>query len=126
MQIMMAGWDHHSDIYGPSGLPRSCRFMDRPTAALIHDLKQRGLLDDTLVIWTGEFGRTPMIQAISPQGFTQDPGRDHHKDGFSLILAGGGIRPASRTGRPTSSASSRRCIPFTCMTSTCSEWITPS
>ena len=93
VQIMMAGWDHHSDIYGPGELPRSCRFMDRPTAALIHDLKQRGLLDDTLVIWTGEFGRTPMIQAISPQGFTQDPGRDHHKDGFSLILAGGGIRP---------------------------------
>lgn len=98
VQIMMAGWDHHSAIYGPNGLPRSCRIMDRPTAALIDDLKQRGLLDDTLVIWTGEFGRTPMVQAISPQGFTQDPGRDHHKDGFSLILAGGGTRPGQTHG----------------------------
>ena len=98
VQIMMAGWDHHSGIYLPGNLPRSCRMMDRPTSALIDDLKQRGLLDDTLVIWTGEFGRTPMVQAISPQGFTQDPGRDHHKDGFSLILAGGGIRPGLTYG----------------------------
>ena len=92
VQVMMAGWDHHSGIYGTGGLPRSCRNMDRPTAALIDDLKQRGLLDDTLVIWTGEFGRTPMAQAISPQGFTQEPGRDHHKDGFSVVLAGGGVK----------------------------------
>ena len=92
VQIMLRGWDHHTGIYLPGALPRSCRIMDRPTGALIDDLKQRGLLDDTLIIWTGEFGRTPMVQAISPQGFTQDPGRDHHKDGFSLILAGGGIR----------------------------------
>lgn len=92
VQVMMAGWDHHSGIYGTGGLPRSCRNMDRPTAALIDDLKQRGLLDDTLVIWTGEFGRTPMSQAISPQGFTQEPGRDHHKDGFSVVLAGGGVK----------------------------------
>ena len=98
VQVMMAGWDHHSAIYSPGGLPRSCRMMDQPTAALIDDLKQRGLLDDTLVIWTGEFGRTPMVQAISPTGFTQDPGRDHHKDGFSLILAGGGIKPGLTYG----------------------------
>lgn len=98
VQIMMTGWDHHTGIYGPGGLPRSCRNMDRPTSALIADLKQRGLLDDTLVVWTGEFGRTPMVQAISPQGFTQEPGRDHHKDGFSLILAGGGIRPGLTYG----------------------------
>ncbi len=93
VQIMLRGWDHHTGIYQPQGgLARSCRLADRPTSALIDDLKQRGLLDDTLVIWTGEFGRTPIVQAISPQGFTQDPGRDHHKDGFTLILAGGGIR----------------------------------
>ncbi len=98
VQIMLRGWDHHSGIYQPNALPRSCRDMDRPTSALIDDLKQRGLLDDTLVIWTGEFGRTPMVQAISPQGFTQDPGRDHHKDGFSLILAGGGIQPGLTYG----------------------------
>ena len=98
VQIMMAGWDHHTGIYEPNRLPRSCRNMDRPTAALIDDLKQRGLLDDTLVIWTGEFGRTPMAQDLSPQGFTQEPGRDHHKDGFSLILAGGGVRPGLTYG----------------------------
>ena len=98
VQVMLRGWDHHSGIYRPNALPRSCRTMDGPTAALIADLKQRGLLDDTLVIWTGEFGRTPMVQALSPQGFTQDPGRDHHKDGFSLILAGGGIRPGLTYG----------------------------
>ena len=98
VQIMMAGWDHHTGIYGPNRLPRSCRNMDRPTAALINDLKQRGLLDDTLVIWTGEFGRTPMAQALSPQGFTQEPGRDHHKDGFSVVLAGGGVRPGLTYG----------------------------
>ncbi|MCY4535399.1 MAG: DUF1501 domain-containing protein [Bryobacterales bacterium] len=98
VQVMMAGWDHHSAIYSQGGLPRSCHMMDQPTAALIDDLKQRGLLDDTLVIWTGEFGRTPMVQAISPTGFTQDPGRDHHKDGFSLMLAGGGIKPGLTYG----------------------------
>ncbi len=98
VQVMMAGWDHHSAIYSQGGLPRSCHMMDQPTAALIDDLKQRGLLDDTLVIWAGEFGRTPMVQAISPTGFTQDPGRDHHKDGFSLMLAGGGIKPALTYG----------------------------
>ncbi|MDE0262336.1 MAG: DUF1501 domain-containing protein [Bryobacterales bacterium] len=98
VQVMMAGWDHHSAIYSQGGLPRSCRMMDQPTAALIDDLKQRGLLDDTLVIWTGEFGRTPMVQAISPTGFTQDPGRDHHMDGFSLVLAGGGIKPGLTYG----------------------------
>ena len=98
VQVMLRGWDHHSGIYRPNALPRLSRIMDRPTSALIADLKQRGLLDETLVIWTGEFGRTPMIQAISPQGFTQDPGRDHHKDGFSLILAGGGTRPGLTYG----------------------------
>ncbi len=98
VQIMLRGWDHHTGIYQPAALPRSCRIMDRPTSALIADLKQRGLLDETLVIWTGEFGRTPMVQAISPQGFTQEPGRDHHKDGFSLMLAGGGIRPGLTYG----------------------------
>ena len=98
VQVMLRGWDHHSGIYRANALPRLSRIMDRPTSALIADLKQRGLLDETLVIWTGEFGRTPMIQALSPQGFTQDPGRDHHKDGFSLILAGGGTRPGLTYG----------------------------
>ena len=62
--------------------------MDRAAAALISDLKFRGMLDETLVIWGGEFGRTPLIQ-IPKSG---DPGRDHHRDAFSMILAGGGVR----------------------------------
>ncbi|MBM3776412.1 MAG: DUF1501 domain-containing protein, partial [Acidobacteria bacterium] len=60
---------------------------DRPTFALIHDLKQRGLLDDTLIIWGGEFGRTPMVQFKG-----REPGRDHHIRGFSMFLAGGGVK----------------------------------
>ena len=64
--------------------------MDRPTAALIKDLKQRGMLDDTLVIWGGEFGRTPMSQG--------GDGRDHHIKGFSYMLAGGGIKPGISYG----------------------------
>ena len=70
--------------------------MDRPTAALIKDLKQRGMLDDTLVVWGGEFGRTPMSQG--------GDGRDHHIKGFSFMLAGGGIKGGSAMARPTNSA----------------------
>ena len=61
--------------------------MDQPTAALVRDLKSRGMLDDTLVVWGGEFGRTPMAQTNKGQ-----PGRDHHMKGFSVWLAGGGIK----------------------------------
>ena len=64
-----------------------CRLCDGPSAALVTDLKQRGMLDDTLVIWGGEFGRTPMFQ-----GKGSDPGRDHHIKGFSMWMAGGGIK----------------------------------
>ena len=64
-----------------------CGYCDQPTAALIQDLKQKGMLDDTLIVWGGEFGRTPMSQ-----GGGDDPGRDHHIKGFSMFLAGGGIQ----------------------------------
>jgi uncharacterized protein (DUF1501 family) len=64
-----------------------CNHCDQPTAALIKDLKQRGMLEDTLVIWGGEFGRTPMSQ-----GGGDDPGRDHHIKGFSMFMAGGGVK----------------------------------
>ena len=64
-----------------------CGLCDKPTAALIQDLKQKGMLEDTLIIWGGEFGRTPMSQ-----GGGDDPGRDHHIKGFSMFLAGGGIQ----------------------------------
>jgi hypothetical protein len=75
------GWDHHSEIQ--KGIEISTRLVDRATAALVKDLKERGLFDDTLLIWGGEFGRTPMAQGT---------GRDHHIKGFSMWLAGGGIR----------------------------------
>jgi len=77
-------WDHHADIKG--GLESSCRQTDRPVAALLHDLKQRGLLDITLVTWGGEFGRLPLAQK------SEKPGRDHGAKGFSVWLAGGGIK----------------------------------
>jgi hypothetical protein len=76
-------WDHHSDL--KPGLMKTCPQVDRPSAALIKDLKQRGLLDSTIVIWTGEFGRLPITQGGT--------GRDHNRFGFSLLVAGGGFRP---------------------------------
>lgn len=79
------GWDHHGDL--TRYMKTCCRLCDGPSAALIGDLKSRGLLDDTLVIWGGEFGRTPMFQ-----GKGKLPGRDHHIRGFSMWVAGGGIR----------------------------------
>lgn len=82
VHLVRNDWDHHADI--PKNLPKSCAETDQPIAALLIDLKQRGLLDDTLVIWTGEFGRLPVVQGGS--------GRDHNPFGFSFWLAGGGIR----------------------------------
>ena len=85
VQLYHRGWDHHGDLV--RYMNTCCGLCDRPAAALVQDLKQRGLLDETLVIWGGEFGRTPMFQ-----GKGKDPGRDHHIRGFSMWLAGGGIR----------------------------------
>jgi hypothetical protein len=87
VQLVHRGWDQHSSL--TAYLPAQCRDIDRPTAALLADLKQRGLLERTLVVWAGEFGRTV---------YGQDPsgpywGRDHHGLCFSLFLAGGGIKP---------------------------------
>ena len=81
-------WDTHSDNNG--GHRRLCADSDQGTAALLSDLKQRGLLEDTLVIWGGEFGRTPYAQINESDA--QKPGRDHHHTGFSMFLAGGGVR----------------------------------
>src|SRR5436190_1616934 len=82
IQLYHRDWDHHSDV--KNNLVFKAEEVDQPTAALITDLKQRGMLDDTLVIWGGEFGRTPMSQGRG--------GRDHHIKGFSFLLAGGGIK----------------------------------
>ncbi len=81
------GWDHHGGLVKYMNI--CCGLTDRPTWALINDLKQRGMLEDTLVIWGGEFGRTPMVQSKGEGG---QAGRDHHIKGFSMWLAGGGIR----------------------------------
>ncbi|MEM9019229.1 MAG: DUF1501 domain-containing protein [Planctomycetota bacterium] len=82
------GWDHHDGLI--KHMDRCCLTADQPTAALIKDLKRRGMLDDTLIVWGGEFGRTPMSQ--------RGIGRDHHIKGFSMFVAGGGIRGGTTYG----------------------------
>ena len=94
VQVMHAGWDQHRSI--TTELYNQCRDTDQPSAALVRDLKQRGLLDDTIVIWGGEFGRTPFIQgdlANRPQW-----GRDHHPYAFTIWAAGGGFKPGISYG----------------------------
>jgi hypothetical protein len=83
-------WDHHVDIKG--NLQKSCQQTDQPVAALLMDLRQRGLLDSTLLMWGGEFGRLPLVQK------NEKPGRDHGSDGFSVWLAGGGVRGGTTYG----------------------------
>src|SRR5262249_44096789 len=89
------GGDHHSDVAG--GLKAQCGQPDRAAAALVVDLKRRGLLEDTLVIWGGEFGRTPMVESNAALG--RSMGRDHHPQAFTMWMAGGGIRPGITIGR---------------------------
>jgi Protein of unknown function (DUF1501) len=88
IQLYHRDWDHHAALKPNVAL--KAEEVDRPTAALITDLKQRGMLDDTLIIWGGEFGRTPMSQS--------GDGRDHHIKGFSFMMAGGGIKPGITYG----------------------------
>lgn len=82
IHVELGGWDHHENI--DKSIASSCRQIDQPTAALLRDLKQRGLLDETLVVWGGEFGRTPVSESGN--------GRDHNHYGFTMWLAGGGIQ----------------------------------
>ncbi len=97
VQLYDADWDHHADL--ANRLPRKCRDVDQGMAALVQDLKQRGLLEDTLVIWGGEFGRTPMSQNDSGSGTATKPGRDHHKDAFTMWMAGAGVKPGITYGQ---------------------------
>ena len=90
VQIFHAGWDHHGGL--KDGMIRQCQASDQPSAALIKDLKMRGMLDDTLVVWGGEFGRTAYSQGDDLNG------RDHHPRCYSIWLAGGGIRGGITTG----------------------------
>jgi hypothetical protein len=87
INLYHASWDHHDAL--DKDLKYNCSVVDQPIAALIKDLKERGLLDSTLVVCTGEFGRTPLADTHEPHG--QKPGRDHHPFGFSLWMAGGGV-----------------------------------
>jgi len=91
IQVYHRGWDHHGDLV--KYMHTTCGLTDRATHALITDLKQRGLYDDTLLVWGGEFGRTPMFQ-----GKGQEPGRDHHMRAFTMWLAGGAIRGGTAHG----------------------------
>jgi Protein of unknown function (DUF1501) len=88
------GWDHHSDVAG--GLKTQCGQTDQGSAALVKDLKRRGLLDDTLIVWGGEFGRTPMVESNATLG--RSLGRDHHPQAFTMWMAGGGIKPGTTMG----------------------------
>ena len=90
VQLFHEAWDQHGDLKG--AIKRNCADTDRASGALVKDLKQRGLLDDTLVVWGGEFGRTPMVQG-------GDDGRDHHSRAFTVWLAGGGTRPGITYGQ---------------------------
>ena len=93
VQLMDRGWDQHGQL--PSGLRRQCKGVDQASAALVKDLKQRGLLEDTLVIWGGEFGRTVYCQGqLTPA----DYGRDHHGRCFTTWMAGGGVKPGVSYG----------------------------
>ena len=97
VELYDADWDHHSGI--ATRLPTKCRDVDQGMSALIQDLKARNLLEDTLVIWGSEFGRTPLAQGIDGDGKSTNPGRDHHKDAYTMWLAGGGIKGGQTFGR---------------------------
>ena len=92
VQLYDQGWDHHNSV--TANLTRKCQQVDRPAAALLSDLKQRGLLNETLVVFAAEFGRTPMLQGTA----NKSPGRDHHKDAFTIWMAGGGVKPGTTVG----------------------------
>ncbi|HZZ44663.1 MAG TPA: DUF1501 domain-containing protein [Tepidisphaeraceae bacterium] len=95
VQLYHADWDHHSNVEG--GLRDQCGLTDKASAALIKDLKQRGLLDDTIVVWGGEFGRTPMVENSVALG--RSLGRDHHPQAYSAWVAGGGFKGGTTFGQ---------------------------
>ncbi|NBO64379.1 MAG: DUF1501 domain-containing protein [Acidobacteria bacterium] len=95
VQLFHEAWDHHSEV--TRGVKNQCKITDQASAALVRDLKQRGLLDDTIVIWGGEFGRTPMVES-DPEA-NRALGRDHHNKAFTMWLAGGGFKPGITLGK---------------------------
>ncbi len=95
VQLFHEAWDHHSEVR--KGVLAQAKNTDQATAALIRDLKQRGLLEDTVVVWGGEFGRTPMVES-DPEA-SRSFGRDHHNKAFSMFVAGGGFKPGITLGQ---------------------------
>jgi uncharacterized protein (DUF1501 family) len=95
INIYHEGWDAHSDVTGNS--KNNCKLTDQASAALVTDLKRRGMLDSTLVVWGGEFGRTPMVESNPQLG--RSLGRDHHPQSYSMWLAGGGVKPGISYGK---------------------------
>ena len=93
VNLIQVGWDHHNGIARRH--PSDCWAVDQPSAGLVTDLKQRGLLDDTLVTWKGEFGRTVYAQG----GINPNCGRDHHGGNFTMWMAGGGTKPGIEYGK---------------------------
>jgi hypothetical protein len=91
VQLFHESWDQHGNL--KNDLKKNCKDTDRACAALVRDLKQRGLLDETIVLWGGEFGRTPMVEGGG------DDGRDHHPNAFTMWMAGGGIKPGLTLGQ---------------------------
>lgn len=90
VQLFDQGWDMHGSVF--KRLPEKAKEVDQPIAALIKDLKQRGLLDETLIVWSAEFGRTPMAQGVNSAETAANVGRDHHKEAFTMFMAGGGVK----------------------------------
>ncbi len=99
VQLFDWGWDFHGTNPGEdikTGLPNRCKLMDKPVTALIRDLKSRGMLDETLVVWTGEFGRTPFREGRTAA--SANLGRDHHPDCYTMFMAGPGLKPGLSYG----------------------------
>ncbi|MBI5772916.1 MAG: DUF1501 domain-containing protein [Verrucomicrobia bacterium] len=90
VQVWQNAWDHHAQV--ETGVRSAAKEIDQPIAALLTDLKERGMLDDTLIIWAGEFGRTPTVDANQNVDQTKGKGRDHNNRGFSIWMAGGGVK----------------------------------
>ena len=94
INIYHSGWDAHSNVKG--NVQNNCNTTDQASAALVKDLRDRGLLDETLVVWGGEFGRTPMVESNAALG--RSLGRDHHPQAFTMWMAGGGVKPGMTLG----------------------------
>jgi hypothetical protein len=95
IQVYHSGWDHHSQV--ENGVRQQAKLTDQACVGLLKDLKQRGLLEDTLVVWGGEFGRTPMVEASAALG--RSLGRDHHPQAYTMWFAGGGVKPGITIGK---------------------------